>query len=131
MLLFTSAISFFLQLWKNKRSNYWQLWALDSRLWWPMTSYLNLSIHIFRSFQKQSTRFINMQLSIIEKRKTPVFDLISPGIGLKFRVVSFCFQTRYDFFIQCKKYIYSWALFSSKNVDPGQCTILGMDYRSL
>lgn len=52
-----------------------------------------------------------MQLSIIEKRKTPVYDLISPGIGSKFRVVSFCFQTRYDFLYNVKNiYIHELSL---------------------
>lgn len=52
-----------------------------------------------------------MQLSIIVKRKTPVYDLISPGIGLKFRVVSFCFQTRYDFLYNVKNiYIHELSL---------------------
>ena len=149
-------------------SNYWQLWALDSRLWWPVTLIPESEYTFFRSLQnrekyaelafsfctlvinlgnfikgllskhlqKYSTRFINMQLSIIERRKTPVYDLISPGIGLKFGLISFCFQTQYDFLYKVKYiyiyiYIYSWALFSSKNVDPGQWTILGMDYWSL
>lgn len=50
-----------------------------------------------------------MQLSIIEKRKTPVYDLISPG--LKFSVVSFCFQTRYDFLYNVKNiYIHELSL---------------------
>ena len=43
-----------------------------------------------------------MQLSIIEKWKTPVYDLISPGIGLKFGLISFCFQTQYDFLYNVK-----------------------------
>lgn len=49
--------------------------------------------------------------SIIEKRKTPVYDLISPGIGLKFGLISFCFQTQYDFLYNVKNvYIHELSL---------------------
>ena len=44
-----------------------------------------------KHLQKYSTRFINMQLLIIEKRKTQ-----------KFRLISFCFQTQYDFLYNVK-----------------------------
>lgn len=64
-----------------------------------------------KHLQKYSTRFINMQLLIIEKKKSPVYDLISPGIGLKFGLITFCFQAQYDSFYNVKNiYIYELSL---------------------
>ena len=46
-----------------------------------------------------------------KKKKPPVYDLISPGIGLKFGLITFCFQAQYDSFYNVKNiYIYELSL---------------------
>ena len=134
--------------------------SINSGLWWPMRL-INLSIlfrslqnsekyaelafcfcfcfcyklgKILKGFlilskhlQKYSARFINMQLLIIEKN-SGVWSNQS-RYRIKILVDIFLFQSSTWFFL--KKKLYLLALFTSKNVDPGQWAISGMDCWSL